>query len=474
MIGGLMVDRGDLVELRIESAAYEGTSVGRLDRLVVFVPFGVPGDLAKVRIVRKRRRYLEGTIEELLEPSRHRTEPRCRHFGVCGGCRLQNMAYEEQLQIKQREVSALLERIGHLDGIEVLPTLPCPDPYFYRNKMEFSFGPKRWLTREEVESGREVARDFAAGLHIPKRYDRILDIQECYLQSEQTVPILECVRRLALARGWEPYDSREHQGFLRNLVIRVGQGTGEVMVALVTTRHDPACLRLVTEELLQSVPEVTTILNIVNSTRSPVASGDEGVVLGHGPGFIWEQLGHLRFRIAPGAFFQPNTKQAERLFGVIRELSDLEPDKNVYDLFCGMGAIGLFLSDQAERVVGVESWPESVDLARENARINGIENCAFFSGDAGEAFSSDFLQREGTPDVVILDPPRAGLPRGMVKRLMRHRPPRIVYTSCNPATQARDLGLLSEVYSVDMVQPVDMFPQTYHIEAVARLTRLGR
>lgn len=463
-----MLQPGQVVELEIESGAYEGYTVARHAGLVIFVDYGVPGDRVKARVTRARRQHAEAVIEEILRPSPARIQPRCQYFGLCGGCRLQHVEMAEQLRLKRTQVQELLERIGGLANPPVEPTLPSPEVYYYRNKMEFSCG-RRWLSRQEIESRRPLNHRFALGLHIPRRFDRVLDLHECHLQSLRSVRIVNRVRELALQEAWEPYDSHLHQGFLRNLTIREARATSQLLVALVTTRYEPAANERLKQALLELEPGLTTLVNLVNPTRSPSAAGVQEIVL-HGPGYLMEKVGDLSFKLDARSFFQPNPQQAAQLFQVIRRLAELRPGALVYDLYCGMGCIALTVAADAGRVVGVESFPDAVRLARENAQLNGIANCLFLESDAADALKPPFVAQFGEPDVVILDPPRAGLHPDVVKRLLKLRPPVVVYSSCNPATQARDLKLLSSGYTVDWVQPVDMFPQTYHIEAVARLT----
>lgn len=464
------VARNDLIDLEIESAAFEGTTVGRLDRLVVFVPYAVPGDRVRARVVKRRRKYVEAVVEEVLRPSPDRIPPRCSHFGTCGGCRLQNVAYERQLEDKREQVADLLERIGHFQDPPVAATIPSPTPYFYRNKMEFSFGNRRWLTREEIDADVPIDRDFALGLHIPGRFDRILDLEECYLQCDWTSRLIHRVRQVAREQHWEAYDTIENRGYLRNLVIRVGRQTDQCMVVLVTTSAEPDRLRIFERCVRDEFPQVTTLINAVNSTRSPVASGEE-MQVAFGPGYLEERIGDQLFRVTPTAFFQPNTLQAERLFDVVGTFTQASPDDLLFDLYCGLGSIGLLLASSVRRVVGVESLPEAVRLAKLNAERNGVDNASFFAGDALMALKPDFQRRNGRPDVVVLDPPRVGLHPDVLQALVRTKPRRIVYTSCNPATLARDLEVLSQGYELEAVQPVDMFPQTFHIEAVAALGR---
>jgi len=463
-----MARKRDEITVEIESSAFKGVGVARLDNQVVFVPFTVPGDRVRAVVTRKKRNYLEASLEQVLLPSPDRIEPRCAHFGTCGGCSWQCMAYQKQLEYKRIQIQELLERIGGMRSIPVEPTLASSNPFFYRNKMEFSFGCSRWLTREEIESGRELNKSFALGLHIPRRFDKILDLDECYLQADPSIAILNRVREIALEEGWTCYDSRRHTGYLRNLILRIGSNSSDLMVNVVTAAYHPERTALLTESLTSQFPAITTIVNSVNSGRSPVVSGDREYV-SFGTGMIQERIGNLVFEIAPTSFFQPNTAQAAQLLSTISEFLQSTRQQTVYDLFCGLGTIGLFLSHRAGKVVGIEDSERSVQLARKNSEINGIDNCVFQVADAADAFTSDFIQRFGNPDRLVLDPPRPGLHPKLCKRILRVRPERIVYTSCNPATQARDLRLLSDAYEIERIQPIDMFPQTYHIEAVAAL-----
>ena len=461
--------RGEIIELEITSPAFEGSAVGRVDNQVVFVPFALPGDRIRARITRKKRKFAEAVIEKILSPSPDRTDPVCLHFGTCGGCRLQNAAYGRQLEYKQAIVRGLMERIGGLTGIEVRPVIPSPRQYGYRNKMEFSFGSRRWLTSDEIATGEKISRDFALGLHIPKRFDRILDLEECHLQEPVSIKILRFVRKTALDQGWDPYDVSDHTGYLRNLIIRLGINSGEVMVNLVTTSWDEERTAYLKEQLGEHFPEITTLLNSINSGPNPTAIEKEIVLFGSGT--LHDRIGSYEYRIAPFSFFQPNTLQAENLFKVIKSAASPNKEDTVYDLYCGLGAIGIFLSKEAGRVIGVESQSLSIELARKNALEKGFDNCKFFALDVIESLQKEFLSEHGSPDIVILDPPRAGLHPKAVSSLRDASPAKIVYTSCNPATQARDLALLSDDYEISPIQPVDMFPQTWHIESVATLHR---
>ncbi len=456
--------------MTIDSAAFEGKGVARADGLVVFVPFGVPGDRIRARVIRKRRRHLEAVIEELLEASPDRIEPRCPHFGVCGGCSSQNVAYSLQLEFKREQVRELLRRIGGFEAIPVAPTLASPDPYYYRNKMEFSFGSRRWLLPEEIASETPLEKDFALGLHIPGRFDRILDLQACFLQSPLSAEILNWTRDFATRAGWAPYDSRAHQGFARNLVIRTGWKSAEVMVVLVTTDGAKNQVARYGEAMQAAFPQVTTLLHSIHSGRSPVAAGAPTEPL-FGRGWISERIADKSFRVGPFTFFQPNSAQTEKLFEVIRDFADLSAGTKVWDLYSGVGAISIFLADSGASFVGVESSAEAVKAARLNVADNGLQHLQFAVGEVEKIIDEGFVQEMGRPDVVILDPPRAGLHVNALNRLLAVSSERIVYISCNPATQARDLKMLSPDYRIGRVQPVDMFPQTPHIENVVELIR---
>lgn len=463
-----MVSKGQIVDLKIDAAAYKGLSVGRLDELVIFVRNAVPGDRVQARIVRKKRNYAEAVVEEILETSPHRTEPRCRYFGICGGCTWQNSTYEHQLLFKQRQVEEIFSRLANLDSALVHPTIPSPEIYNYRNKMEFSFGACRWLTREEIASGLEISRDFALGLHIPKRWDRILDLQECHLQSQLSTEIVNRVRHVALDSGWSPYDASSHIGYLRNLVIRTGTQTDEVLVNLVTFCRDSQRMKILVKELLKAFPEITTIVNTVNPSRSPTTQEAEEIVY-HGEGTIRERIGNFLFTIKPDTFFQPNTAQAEGLCRLVEQYALLDGNEIVYDLYSGSGSLTFFLANQAEKVVGIESQARAVEGALQNAADNEVRNCVFLTGQVGELLDKRTVAKWGRPQVIIADPPRSGMHKGVCQAILQLAPERVVYVSCNPATQARDLGILCQDYEIEAIQPVDMFPQTYHIENVVSL-----
>lgn len=469
MIEGVIA-RNQVLELEVESAAFEGMAVGRHQGFVVFVRHAVPGDRLRVRVVRKKKRHAEAVIEEILSPSPYRVEPRCPYFSVCGGCNWQNVDYEQQLAFKTRQVDEIFRHLGGFEEPQARPTLAAPSPYYYRNKMEFTFGTRRWLTRQEIDSGKPVDRDFALGLHLPGRFDRILDLETCFLQSPRSAELVNRLRDISRQEGWSAYDTKEHRGYLRNLVIRVGHHTGEWMVHLVTSREEPERTGLLSDALLREFPEITTFVNTIHPGPSPVPHNGKEVVL-HGPGYIQDRLGRYTFRIAPATFFQPNTVQAERLYEVALDFAALDGEQTLYDLYSGIGGVSLFFSERAGKVVGVENQPKAVQDAICNAQANGVSNCFFYEADVSSALTPAFMTLRGKPDVVVIDPPRVGIHPEVCKTLIRTWPERVVYISCNPATQARDLKLLSPAYRIEAVQPVDMFPQTYHIENVVLLVR---
>jgi 23S rRNA (uracil1939-C5)-methyltransferase len=470
------VNKGDDVTLVLETFAFEGKSIARLDGLVVFVTGGVPGDLLRARVRKVKKQFAEAEAIEVLTPSGLRTAPRCPYFGTCGGCKWQHVEYQAQLDFKRQHVVDALERIGGFRGITVNPALGAERIYEYRNKMEFSFG-DRWLTREEMESetsGGGFTDRFALGLHIPQRYDRVLDLHECHLQSGVGNTILNTVRTFAVRRHLPIYSTVTHSGYLRNLVLRESTHTGELMVNLVTSDDRPEVMKQLAAALLAGAPSITTIINNITDRKSQVAIGDREVVY-HGPGTITERIGTKTFRISANSFFQTNTFQAERLYATAKRMARLQGGDLVYDLYSGTGSIALFLADDVAEVIGIESVASSVEDARQNAAMNDVHNCTFILGDLKDTLTkeTEWLTNRASPSVVIVDPPRSGMHGKAVLAIAARNPERIVYVSCNPATQARDLKLLCEnsTYVIDEVQPVDMFPHTYHIENVVGLSR---
>ena len=470
--------RGDILELTIDSSGFEGTSVARHEGMVVFVEGAVAGDVVRAQIFRTKKKHLESKVVDVLQPSPNRTTPRCKYFGTCGGCRWQHVQYESQLAFKQQHVVDALERIGGFKGVRVLPIIPSKEIYFYRNKLEFSFGDRRWLETpppaHPLQGGGGSTADMALGFHIPQRYDKILDIDECYLQSELSNGILNAVKRFAVEHSLPAYTSEPQSGYLRNLVIREGKNTGDVMVNLVTFDDRPDVMKELTAELTKSFPEIVTVVNNITAKLANVAVGETEMVY-YGSGVFTEKIGDHLFHLSANSFFQTNTRQAETLYAVTKEFAELKLSDVVYDLYCGTGAISLYISGAVKQVVGIELIESSIFNARMNAEVNGIGNCEFIAGDLKDLLTRDVGWKEkfAAPDVLIIDPPRSGMHPKAVEEIGGMKIPRIVYVSCNPATLARDLQLLAPFgYSIDKVQPVDMFPHTYHIESVTKLTLL--
>jgi len=469
----IQMKKGDEIVLSVESLSGDGKTVARHEGMVFFVENAVPGDKVRAKIWKLQKKFAEARAVEILEASPERVEPRCRHFGVCGGCRWQNLSYPAQLSFKEKLVSDAFVRIGGFEQTEVLPVIGCDEPYFYRNKMEFTFSNYRWLTDEEMKLNEEVPKEVALGLHVPGRYDKVLNLQECHLQSELSAAICNLVREVSRVWGLSVYSTKTHVGYLRHLVIRESKRTGELMLNLVTTSDWHEAMQNMTGLLLGQFPQITTIVNNITDRKSMVAFGDTEKVY-HGPGYITEKLGSCTFRISANSFFQTNTLQAEKLYDTVREFAETRPGIVVYDLYSGTGTIAIYLSGQAERVVGIEAVQSAITDAERNAQLNGVGNCYFLLGDLKDRLTKDssWLSEHPKPSVIVTDPPRSGMHPKVISQLVKLSPERIVYVSCNPATQARDAAMLAlGGYKLRKVRPVDMFPHTDHIEAVALFTR---
>lgn len=469
----MSIKKGTRINLRIDRFADQGKSVGRVDGLVVLVEEAVPGDRVRARVDTRKKNYAEAHVEEILEASALRTTPHCVYADTCGGCTWQHVDYEAQLEMKEESVRSALVHNGGFDeeAIPVRPIIGADDPYYYRNNMEFSFSAQRWLTRWEIDSGRTFDTDFALGLHAPGRYDKVIDLNECHLQSPLTTRLVNDVRRFAKERDWEPWNVHEHMGYLRHLTVRTGTRSGDVLVDLCTFTHEPDRIDALADHLREAFPAVTTFVNTINTRQAKVAVGDETHVA-FGPGTLEDRIGRFTFEIGPHTFFQTNTRQAERLYEEARSHAGLGGDDLVFDLYCGAGTLSLFLADEAGEVVGIESEPPSVELARRNAEKNGVENVRFYTGRVRERID-EVVETHGPPDVVICDPPRPGLHKQVARLLQDLEVDRFVYVSCNPQTQARDLKRLKRSYEAAFVQPVDQFPHTPHIETVALLRALA-
>ena len=462
------ISRGDLVELEIEKFADKGKSLARVDGFVVFVQEAVPGDRVRAKIYKRKKNYAEAVVDELLEASDLRRAPRCFYFGTCGGCQWQHVAYEAQQDYKRQSVEEALVHQGGFDDVEVQPTIGAEHPYYYRNRMDFSFSNQRWLTREEIDSGKDFNTDFALGLHVSGNPFKVLDLHECHLQSKLSARLVNGVREVAKERGWAAWDIKGHEGYLRHLVLREPFHTDDFMVNLVTSRYEEERVDELAAFFREEFPEVSTFVNTINTSKSDTIYGEEAHVV-FGPGTVQDTIGPYTFEIGPEDFFQTNTRQAERLYEVARDFAGLQPDDVVYDLYCGTGTISLFVSEEVDKVVGIELSEETVEQARASAKRNDVDNCTFHAGEIRNTLNREFVHDHGQPDVLIADPPRPGLHKTVTKRITQMRPERFVYVSCNPQTQARDLGRLADHYAIEAVQPVDLFPQTQHIENVVKL-----
>ncbi len=455
--------------LEITTVAAEGKAMGRWNDQVVFVPMTVPGDVVDVQIRLKRRRFMEGYVVRYAKRSPLRAEPFCEHFGVCGGCKWQNLPYDEQLRFKQEQVRDQLTRIGKVELPEIAPCLGSAQTQAYRNKLEFTFADRRWLTREEVAAGGDLSAEPAAGFHIPGMFDKVLDIRRCWLQPDPSNAIRLETKRFASEHGYSFHNARTHEGLMRNMVVRTAS-TGEVMVVAVFGADDRPRIEALLDHLAATFPEITSLCYVVN-TKFNDSTGDLEAVCYRGKDHIVEEMEGLRFKVGAKSFYQTNSAQAYELYKVARRFADLKPDDVLYDLYTGTGTIANFCAAHCRRVVGIEYVPEAIEDAKVNSAINGIGNTAFFAGDMKEVLDDAFVAANGHPDVVILDPPRAGVDEPVIDVILRAAPERIVYVSCNPATQARDLALLDAAYRVEAVQPVDMFPHTHHVENVVKLVR---
>ncbi len=459
-----------LVEgLEITGVAAEGKSIARWNDLVVFISYGAPGDVADVQITRKKHSYAEGRIVRMVKPSELRVEPFCAHFGTCGGCKWQHLPYPEQLRYKQQQVVDALERIAKVEIPPINTILGSAHRVHYRNKLEFTFSNKMWLTSEQMASGEEFPCRDAAGFHIPGAFDKVLNIERCWLQEEVSNEMRLFVRNYAIEKGYSFYDLRANRGLMRMMMVRTAS-TGEKMLVVVFGEDDRAAIDDVMTAVNNRFPQLTSLLYVVN-TKLNDSLADQRFVLFAGREYIEEEMEGLRFRISPKSFYQTNSLQAYELYKVARRMAKLTGNELVYDLYTGTGTIANFVSRQAARVIGIEYVEEAIDDARLNSRVNGIDNTLFFAGDMKDVLTDDFVAEHGRPDVMIIDPPRAGMHEDVVKVILNAAPARLVYVSCNPATQARDLALLDVLYRVEEIQPVDMFPHTHHVENVVALVR---
>lgn len=458
-----------LEHIEITDVAAEGNALARVDGMVVFVPFAAPGDVADIRLVKKRKSYADGRIERLITPGEIRVAPRCDHFTICGGCRWQHLPYSFQLQCKQRQVEDAIQRIAKVEAPAVSPILGSARIWEYRNKMEYTFSNKKWLTREQLESGEEFADRDGAGFHIPGAFDKVLDIDRCHLQDNLGNRLRNYIRDFGRRYGYTFYDLRQQQGLLRNLMVRIAS-TGEVMALMQFGEDDRDKINNLLDAVEKEFPEITSLLYVVN-TKVNDTIGDQTVITYAGRDYIEEEMEGLRFRIGPKSFYQTNSLQAYELYKVARDFAALSGDELVYDLYTGTGTIANFVAGRARKVIGIEYVEEAIADARVNSSVNGIDNTEFFAGDMKDVLTDAFIAEHGRPEVMIVDPPRAGMHEDVVGVILNAEPERIVYVSCNPATQARDLAMLDSKYRIEAIQPIDMFPHTAHVENVVKLVK---
>ncbi len=458
-----------LENVTIESVAAEGKAVARVDGMVVFVDFAVPGDIVDIRVFKKKKNYMEGFITRIVKPSPDRVEAFCEHFGTCGGCRWQPLPYRIQLEAKRQQVYDQLVRIGHLEVPEIRPTLPSERTQFYRNKLEFSASERRWILRNEDPEAIQESDRVGLGFHVGKFFDKVLDIRKCWLQPEPSNAIRLFIKQFCIDHGYEFYNIRENRGFFRNMFIRTTE-SGQVMLIVCFAREDRKRREALLDAVSEAFPQISSLYYVINAKLND-SIGDQSPILYKGDDAIYEEMEGFRFRIGPKSFYQTNSLQAYRLYGVAREFAALTGNEIVYDLYTGTGTIAQFVSRKASKVIGIEYVPESIQDAEANAAANGITNCAFFAGDMKDVLNEAFIADHGHPDVIILDPPRAGIHPDVANVILNAAPDRMVYVSCNPASQARDLAVLCRDYEITAVQPVDMFPHTMHVENVCALKR---
>lgn len=458
-------EKKNLSNIEIFDIAEEGKGVGRHDDLVLFIDKAIPGDIVDVELQRKKKNFAEGRVLSIIQDSPYRITPFCPHFGVCGGCKWQHMSYEGQLKFKQQSVDNALFRIGKVDTSSMETILPSAQTQYYRNKLEYTFSNKKWLTNLDEE----VVPDSldALGFHVPGRFDKILDIDHCYLQQDPSNIIRNKIGAFAKENSISFYDLRGHEGALRNLIIRTSS-TGEVMVIVVFAYPEEGQVELLMNYVADSFPDIVSLLYIINQKRNDTIF-DQEVLIFRGRDFIYEEMEGLKFKVGPKSFYQTNSHQAYELYKITREFADLKGDELVYDLYTGAGTIANFVAKSAKEVIGVEYVPSAIEDAKVNSAINGVENTKFYAGDMKDVLTADFVAEHGKPDVIITDPPRAGMHPDVVARIVEMAAPKIVYVSCNAATQARDLEMLAIKYDVVRIKPVDMFPQTQHVENVVLL-----
>jgi len=455
--------------ITITDIAAEGKAIAKIDDIVVFVPFVVPGDIVDLQVTRKKSHFMEARAIAFHSFSENRVEAVCEHFGICGGCKWQILPYSEQIRYKQKQVLDNLTRIGKIELPEILPIIGSKKTEFYRNKLEFTFSNKRWRTYEEIAEGKEFDTMDAVGFHIPGQFDKVLDIEKCWLQDDISNKIRNEVRHYALENNLTFFNLRSQEGFLRTMIVRTSS-TGELMIIMVFFHEDTNVQNALLQHIADRFPEITSLLYVINSKANDTIT-DQEVLVFKGNECIYEKMEELKFKIGPKSFYQTNSEQAYELYKVTRDFAQLTGEELVYDLYTGTGTIANFIAHQAKMVIGIEYVPEAIADAQVNSKLNNIENTLFFAGDMKNILNNSFIREHGNPDVIITDPPRAGMHEDVINAMLFANPKRIVYVSCNPATQARDLNLLDSNYKVTAVQPVDMFPHTHHVENVVLLER---
>ena len=456
-------------KVEIENVAAEGKALAHVDGIVVFVDFAVPGDIVDIQVTKKKKNYMEGFIKRIVKPSNNRLEPFCEHFGVCGGCRWQPLPYSMQLEAKRQQVEDQLVRIGHLEVPQIRPTLPSENTQYYRNKLEFSASSRRWVLSGEDPDSIPAEDRMGLGFHVGKFFDKVLDIKQCHLQREPSNAIRLFIKRFCIDNGFEFYNIRENHGFFRNMFVRTNDA-GDVMLIVCFALDDGPRIKALLDAVSREFPQISSLYYVINEKLNDSIT-DLSPILYKGLPYIEERMEDLRFKIGPKSFYQTNSRQACRLYSTAREFASLTGNEVVYDLYTGTGTIAQFVSGKAAKVIGIEYVPEAIEDAKANAKANGITNCEFFAGDMKDVLNEEFIQEHGRPDVIILDPPRAGIHPSVADVILKAAPDRIVYVSCNPASQARDLAILCKDYKIEAVQPVDMFPHTMHVENVVALTR---
>jgi 23S rRNA (uracil1939-C5)-methyltransferase len=463
-------DRTIFENVTVVDAGAKGKTIGKApDGRVIFLTNTVPGDVVDVQVNKKRKAYFEGVAIHFHSLSEKRVDPVCEHFGTCGGCKWQDMGYEHQLFYKQKEVENNLRRIGHLELPESIPIAGSKKQYFYRNKMEFSFSDSRWLSLDEINSAEEITDRDALGFHIPGMWDKILDIKNCHLQENPSNAIRLATRDFALDNGLSFFNPRNQYGLLRTLMIRTAS-TGEIMVLIQFFENDKIKRELLLNYLAKTFPEISSLLYVVNRKQNDTIY-DQNIICFAGRDHIFEEMEGLKFKINAKSFYQTNSEQAYELYKITRDFAGLTGNELVYDLYTGTGTIAQFIAKKAKMVVGIEAVPEAIADAKANAILNNIDNTVFFAGDMKTIFNSDFIAQNGTPDIIITDPPRDGMHKDVVEQILKIAPKKIVYVSCNSATQARDLEMMKDIYTITKTQAVDMFPQTHHVENVVLLEK---